>query len=133
MIMIAQELLAVAKLLMAEDEGSPGLNGMKNREAKKFVNNLLHRHTKGFFNDDYWQPITKTFKELSRHGIEYVIEKTQYLKNDDGAPSAKIWSFTIEFYNDKSRKTTLYGTITASGAGTVADPLSRYDVVAYVS
>ena len=29
--------------------------------------------------------------------------------------------------------TILYGTITASGAGTVEDPLSRYDIVAFVS
>ena len=131
MIVIAQELLAVAKSLVA-DEGSPGLNGMKNREARKFVNELLQRHTKGIFRDNSWQPIHKTFKELARHSIEYVIQKAEYLK-EHGIPTSKVWSFEIEFFNEKGRKTTLYGRIVASGAGSVKDPLDRYDVTAYAN
>jgi hypothetical protein len=131
MIALAKKLVAVAWLVA--DEGSPGLNSMKNREARKFVNRLLDMHTKGFFKDDYWRPITRTFKELAEHGIFYEVNKTEYLKDNEGRPNAKIWSFSIDFFNDKGRKTTLYGTITASGAGSVEDPLDRYDVTAYVS
>ena len=133
MIKVARELVAVARLLLSDEEGSPGLNGMKNREARKFVFQLLHRYTKGFFKDDYWQPITKTFKLLQQHGIDYVIQSTQYYEDDRGNPNAKVWRFEVDFVNDKGRLTTLYGTITASGAGTVADPLGRYDVTAVIS
>jgi hypothetical protein len=129
MILIASELMKVAKSLV----GSAGLNGMSNREARKFVNALLQKHTRGFFNDDYWRPITKTFKLLAQHEIEYVIKQTEYTKDAYGNPDSKRWAFEIEFENDKGRKTTIYGTIVASGAGTVKDPLSRYDVVAYAN
>jgi hypothetical protein len=57
----------------------------------------------------------------------------QYLHNEQGVPNGKTWKFTIKFENNNRREMTLYGIVTASGAGTVADPLSRYDLVAYVS
>jgi hypothetical protein len=132
MIQAARELVAVARIL-ADDDLSPGLNGMKNREARKFVNKLLQKHTRGFFDDDGWRPIHKTFKELDRHGIEYFIEKTQYDKNADGNPSSKTWSVEAHFVNDKGRRTTIYIHIVASGAGSVQYPLDRYDVVAYAN
>jgi hypothetical protein len=128
---MAKELVAVAR--MVAEEGSPGLNGMNNREARKFVSQLLHRHTKGFFKDEYWQPVTATFKELSRHGVDYVVTETQYYQDDRGNPSSKVWRFEVEFVNDKGRMTKLYGTITAAGAGTVQDLLSRYDVTAVIN
>ena len=129
MIKIASELIAVAKSLM----GSAGLNGMNNREARKFVNALLHKHTGGLFRDEYWAPITKTFKLLSEHEIEYEIQKTEYTQDANGNPDSKTWTFEIEFTNDKGRPTKIHGRIVASGAGTVNDPLSRYDVVAYAN
>jgi len=131
MMNVAKELVAVSRLV-AED-GSPGLNGMNNREARKFVNKLLDRHTRGLFSDQYWTPVTKTFKELGSHGVEYSITKREYLEDRNGSPSAKVWTFEMEFVNDKGRATKLYGRITASGAGTVEDPLSRYDLVAFAS
>lgn len=131
MIKIARELVSVVKILA--DDLSPGLNGMSNREARKFVNTLLQRHTRGFFRDDHWKPIHKTFKELDRHGIDYSIEKTQYDKDESGNPSSKTWSVETHFENDKGRRTTIYIHIEASGAGSIDDPLDRYDVVAYAN
>ena len=61
---IAQNILKLAKTLLAD---SPGLDGMSNREARKFVNYLLGKHINGFFKDNYWTPIHKTFKELNKH------------------------------------------------------------------
>ena len=92
---------------------------------------LLHRHTKGFFRDSGWNPVHKTFKELSRHGVDYVIKSSDYYW-DQGKMSGKVWRFEVEFYNDKGRPTTLYGTITAAGAGSVKDPLDRYDLTAVI-
>jgi len=129
MIKLAKELTGIARMLMS----SEGLNGMSNREARKFVNALLQKHTRGFFSDDYWQPITQTFKELDRHSIDYVIESTKYTQDAKGNPDSKTWSVTAEFFNDKGRKTKIYIHIVASGAGTVAEPLSRYDVAAYAN
>ena len=46
----------------------------------------------------------------------------------------KIWNIEINFTNNKGRPTKLHGTVTAAGAGagTREDPLSRYDITAYV-
>jgi hypothetical protein len=129
MITIASKLMKIARSLV----GSAGLNGMKNREARKFVNTLLQKHTRGLFKDDYWRPITKTFKLLAAHEIDYEIKNTEYTKDANGNPDSKRWSIEIGFTNNNGRDTTLYGTIVASGAGTVSDPLSRYDVAAYAN
>lgn len=112
---------------------STGLNGMTIQAAKKFVNGLLSRHTKGLFKDTSWEPIHKTFAELSRHGIELSKESNRYVTDEKGTPTSKRWEFQIEFVNQKGRDSVLYGVVVASGAGSVADPLDRYDVVAYVS
>jgi len=130
---VARELIAVARDLVAIDFDSPGLNGMKNIEARKFVNNLLHRHTKGFFRDEYWKPVQQTWDELEKHNVVAVVTSAEYDKDERGNPSSKTWKFEIRFVNDKGRDTTLHGVMVASGAGTVADPLSRYDLVAYAN
>lgn len=129
MIKIVGKLREIARCLIASD----GLNGMSNVQARRFVNKLLKKHTQGYFNDENWRPIHKTFKELDNHSIDYSIEKTQYGKTPDGNPNSKTWEVEIEFTNNKSRNTKIYCRIVASGAGTVSDPLSRYDVVAYAN
>lgn len=125
---ITKDILKLAKSLLAE---STGLNGMNNREAKKFLNYLLEKHTKGYFNDESWAPVHKTFKELDKHSISYDIQSSKYRK-ENGIPVAKRWMFTVNFINDRGRPAKLNGTIVASGAGSVDDPLDRYDVVAYI-
>ena len=40
---------------------------------------------------------------------------------------AKEWNFTI--WLDNSKGTKIYGHMIASGAGSVSDPLERYDLV----
>jgi hypothetical protein len=129
---VADSLLKIAESLVGADEES-ALDGMTKQRAIRNVNKILGKLTGGLFSDDYWKPINDTFKLLSRAGIDYKITKTQYTKNSDGVPESKRWNFEIEFVNNRGRVNKLYGVIVASGAGTVADPLSRYDVVAYAS
>jgi hypothetical protein len=113
--------------------GSDGLNGMNVRAARKFVNELLGKYTKGFFKDTYWQPIHKTWTLLAEHKIDAIPTSNRYLTDEKGTPTSKRWEFIIEFTNDKGKDVTLHGVMVASGAGSVSDPLDRYDVVAYVS
>ena len=129
---VARKLLFIAKSFLA-DFNSEGLNGMSNREAKKFVNNLLGRYTKGFFRDEYWRPVNKTLEELRKHGIHPIVNSEYRTSRFMSMPDSKIWNLKIEFVNNKGRETTIYGVIVASGAGTTDDPLSVYDLVAYVS
>jgi hypothetical protein len=125
----AAELLRVARSLI----GSNRLDGVSKAKAARFVNNLMNPLTKGFFRDEDWSNVDKIWKALTREGIEYSMTKTSYSTDRDGTPNGKTWMFQIEFVNDQGRATTLYGTVVASGAGSVKDPLDRYDIVAYVS
>lgn len=124
----AVELLRVARSLMA----SP-LDGMNKAKAARLVNNLMSPLTKGFFRDEDWSNVNKIWKALTQEGIDFTITKTEYLQDRNGIPNAKVWSFQIEFLNERSKPTILYGVVTASGAGSVENPLDRYDLVAYVS
>ena len=51
----------------------------------------------------------------------------------NGLPKYKEWQISIPFTNNKGRSAQLVGQITAHGAGSVEQPLDRYDITAYVS
>lgn len=126
---LASEVVKIAKSLLA----ATSLDGMNRRKAVNKINEVLHRHTKGFFTDDSWAPVNAIWKALTDEGIDWTLEGTQYDHNRDQVPTSKTWKFKVDFVNEKARPVTIYGVVVASGAGTVEDPLSRYDLVAYVS
>jgi len=122
------------KIKIAEEiDGESSINNMSKQKAKTYINKLTEKITKGFFTDDSWKPIHELFRVFNKENISYQIEKTEYQKDENGNPIRKIWLFTITFVNNKSKVQTLNGIITASGAGSVKDPLDRYDVTAYVN
>jgi hypothetical protein len=107
------------------------LDGSSGKNARKIINNIISKYSKGLYRDEYWTPVNSIFSDLRNANIDYTIEKTEYSKNTDGIPISKRWTVSIEFVNDKNKPTKLFGQIVASGAGTVSDPLSAYDVVGY--
>ena len=111
------------------------LDNLSNQAAKNRVNKLLSSVSKGFFSDQAWEGVHAIFDAMKNAGIRYTLEGAEYgnASPSDRTPTNKTWKFSVNFTNNKNRPTTLYGVITASGAGSVADPLARYDVVAYVS
>ena len=109
------------------------LDGLRKPQAAKKVNEIMARHSKGFFSDQSWEPINAIWKDFQNEGIDYTLDKASYTQDPDGTPISKTWRFTVSFKNQALLPNTLYGTITASGAGSVKDPLSRYDVIAYCS
>lgn len=128
-----------AGILLEAAEELNGLNGMTKRSALRLINKLIDPHTKGIFRDDSWRPVHAIFKTLDRAAIPYVVESAEYgvsptrrqMEGDRVMPDYKEWKVTVEFENNKGRKTKLYGVIMASGAGSVENPLDRYDLVAY--
>jgi len=108
------------------------LNGMTKQKATRIVNNILSTHSKGLFSDN-WGAITNLFKTLRANGIDADITSSQYSHTTEGIPNSKKWRFEIDFMNDKGRPTKLFGVVIAAGAGSVEDPLDRYDITAYVS
>jgi hypothetical protein len=132
---VARQLLAMAKEMTSAQVNA--LNGLKSQVAKRYVNKILGEHSKGIFSDQSWEGINKIWKALDDNGIVYTMTGAEYQKdNQSGMPVRKQWKFEVEFWNEKGergRMVKLYGVVIASGAGTVEDPLSRYDIIAYVS
>jgi len=114
------------------------LQGMTNTRARKYVNNLIAPLTKGLFSDDSWKPVHELFNVLRQVGINWELTMSPtnpggYRQNEQGVPISKEWKFQIKFINATGRETILYGVVVASGAGSVQDPLEKYDLVGYVS
>lgn len=94
------------------------------RKIYKGVGNVA----KGIHSDDHWKPINQgIFKRFDDMGLDWNLEDTEYQK-EDGVPTRKIWKFEIRFTKKNGKLAKIGGHVTAAGAGTVDDPLSKYDV-----
>jgi len=116
--------------------GSPPIDGKSKTNAKNWIHGKISSITKGFFHDEYWQPIQKMWKEFEKLGLNWTPESNKYehevVTFSDGQkhniPVRKIWEFEIKFINNRDKEDTIYGRMTASGAGPHETPLDRYDV-----
>ncbi len=115
-----------------EESTGLGADGL----SKARLKTLLYKETKKctynkLYKDSGWngpQCIWDTFNKLN---LNWHITKSEYkkVKGDTSImPSYKEWQFEIQWDSNKGRPMKLGGHVTASGAGTVDDPLSRYDV-----
>lgn len=127
--------MASAMRSLHKEAAVNALDGMPKRKAKDVVNRLMDPHTKGMFRDQYWTPINAIWSVLGKQDIPFAITRAEYEYDGDrsNGPVRKVWTFEIDFKNERGHADTLYGRITAAGAGSVADPLGVYDVTAYVS
>lgn len=113
-------------------EVSNPLDGKNNQQAKRIVNRMIGSAARGIFRDESWQGVRRVWKALETADIPSYVTSAEYRHNENGVPNGKVWAFEVPFINDRGRKTTLFGTVVAGGAGSTNEPLSRYDVVAYV-
>jgi len=125
---LSQESISLKNLVPEEFQRSP-IDGMRKQQAVKYItkNFKVYEKLRGFFNDDSWKPINGIIGDLQRGMIPISIEKTEYQK-EGGVPARKIWWCEIPFTNQNRRPDKLNVIITAAGAGSVQDPLDRYDV-----
>ena len=119
----------ISKRITAETS----LDGMTPTQAKREVNKLLAFYTKGLFKDQSWKPIDDIWTALTAAQIDWTMTGAKYDHDEHGVTTSKTWKFYVEFTSRTGSSYRLYGVIVASGAGSVQDPLDRYDVVAYVS
>lgn len=127
-----------AKILgEAEDLENPenggeqkGLNGLNLNQARKFLRKTWDNGDwgKGLKDDDSWQSVYGFFNVLSKLNIDWEVTDSEYSENQDGNPSGKTWKLEFKFQNQKGKDSVIYGSITASGAGTVEYPLAQYDL-----
>jgi len=110
------------------------LDGLDKRTGLRRINAVIAgANLDGFFRDNSWAPIHKLWKSFEKAGIIIELISANYTKDEYGNPNSKTWKFKIEWLGPNERPVVVYGQVVASGAGEVQDPLSVYDVVAYVS
>jgi len=122
----------VAGVVVAEERAP--MQGMSRAKAVKFVNKVVERaDTKGLFRDDHWAGVNAIYKALTGAGIEWNINDSKYERDGGMMPIRKVWNIWVPFVSDKGKADNVYIRIVAAGAGSVADPLDTYDVVAYAT
>lgn len=105
------------------------LNGKTRRQIVKLLGDSVRPLTKGVFSDDCWQPVHKILAQLDESGIH--LQKALYGHDAEGTPTSKTWTLAGEFQSPSGSTISVTGVLVASGAGSVEDPLSRYDLVGY--
>lgn len=108
------------------------IDGKSKQSAIKYIHNKFYKSKigKGFYRDDSWQGIRKVWKLFDSMDIDWDIMDSKYEK-EDNIPVRKRWTIEIRFMDNKGKQKKIGGTVVASGAGSVEDPLDRYDILAY--
>ena len=95
---------------------------------KRRIQKILSDNSRGIFSDNSWEQVHKIFAAVNASEAVLYVGATAYRQNEDGTPVEKKWLFTVEVENF-----IFQGVLTAHGAGSVKDPLDRYDISAYIS
>jgi len=104
------------------------IDNRSKQSAINYIHKKIDSLTRGIFNDDNWSNVTKIWRIFDSMNLNWHIESSEYGKNlGELMPSRKTWIFKIEYIN-KNKITTIGGQLRASGAGSVRDPLDRYDI-----
>lgn len=84
----------------------------------------------GFYSDNSWQAINKLQRELESVLSNLAVVSADYDRKFP--PESKKWIMAGAYKTSKGVEKAVWIQIIASGAGTVEDPLSKYDIVAQV-
>jgi hypothetical protein len=123
------------KLAEASRQGPSAIDGKSKQAAKNAILKATQKFTRNkLYKDDYWRGPNDIFKVFDEElNVSWHLEKTEYRKRpEDDMPTSKVWDYTITFVNNKGKEQKIGGQVIASGAGSVKDPLDRYDVVVTV-
>lgn len=122
------DLLGETGTLSGPTELKTAIDGMSKQVAIRKIRKATDKYTKGFFRDTGWKHIHVVWKIFDDMDLDWHQTDNEYYKNDDGEPAGKIWRFEINFTTNKGKPGKIGGTLTAHGAGSVRDPLDRYDM-----
>ena len=111
---------------------------MSKRRAQTFIYKQCVPQTVGLWKDEAWVGVKKFFNALDGFNIINELTDTPryfnfpYDSNKHVGLPYKEWYFVIKWTNDKNKPAFFNGTIRGNGAGSVDDPLDRYDVTVVV-
>lgn len=105
-------------------------HGMSKAKLKSTIYKMIGDATKKIYSDQYWNGVKKIWDVLDALELDWYIHKTEYktYNKENKMPDAKEWRFQMKWFDNKGKSQTIGGIVTAHGAGSVEDPLDRYDV-----
>lgn len=128
--------MKLIKFLNESNSNGTGADGLSKARLKTMINKATKKCTYNkLYNDSYWQGPQCVWDAFDKLNLNWHITKSEYKNNKDDAkmgikmPSRKEWHFEIMWDNNKGKHQKMSGYLTAAGAGTVEDPLSKYDLV----
>lgn len=113
-------------------EAIQGLEGLPRARAAGAVMQLAAHYGGGVHRDQDWAAVHLVFNAMREHGVDVVVDRSEYAWKDEKMDS-KSWWFTVTYPGRGGAPVELKGKLTAQGAGSVANPLSRYDITTVVS
>ena len=107
-----------------------GADGLSKARLKTLLYKETSKCTKGIYKDRYWQGVKCIWDAFDKLNLNWHITKSDYKNYNKMSemPDAKVWEFEIIWDDNKGKHKKMGGNVTASGAGSVEDPLDRYDV-----
>lgn len=111
-------------------EYDTAINTMSADKARRYINKIARAaHHTGLYNDEYWKGKADILKAFEKAGIYYEVTSAEYDKKFP--PQHKTWRLEFPFTNNRGLDVRVYGQLVASGAGSVNDPLDKYDIIFY--
>lgn len=118
------------KRYIIESKTGMGIDGL----SKAKVKTLIYKETKKctynkLYKDQFWQGPKCIWDTFDKLDLNWQIDSSDYKnRNKSKMPDAKEWTFTIMWDDNKGKNIKQSGLVTAAGAGSVEDPLEKYDL-----
>lgn len=119
------------KNYIKEEKEGMGADGL----SKQRLKTLIYKETKKctfnkIYNDPYWKGPSCIWSVFDKLNLNWQIDSSEYKTNnkENLMPDAKEWKITIMWTDNKGKSQKQGGIVTAAGAGSVDDPLDKYDV-----
>jgi len=100
--------------------------GVSKQSFKNKIYKAIAPYIKGIYSDQSWEAIRKVWDVFDSMNLNWAMTNATY--DNSVPPQNKAWRFEIIFVNKRGKEDSLTGIVTAHGAGTVEDPLLRYDI-----
>ena len=107
------------------------MTGTSKASLKNKIYKTITPITQQMYSDESWQGVNKVWKAFDELGLDWNMTESYYGSGQYDKtvpPERKTWKFEINFTNQRGRQNIMYGVLGAAGAGSVSDPLSRYDI-----